>query len=134
MPRTHGYAPKGQRCFGMCDWHARGRTNVIGALIGSLLLTVCLFTTNIDADIFHAWTIRDLIPKLTCQSVIVMDNATFHKRTDILQAITNAGHIILFLPTYSPDLNPIENKWAQAKAVKRRTQCDVEELFERYEI
>jgi transposase len=78
--------------------------------------------------------VSDLIQKLTCQSVIVMDNATFHKRQDIIEAITNAGHIVLFFPTYSPDLNPIENKWAQAKAIKRRTECNIDELFEKFEI
>ena len=43
MPRTHGYAPKGKRCFGTHDWNAKGRTNVIGALLGATLLTVCLY-------------------------------------------------------------------------------------------
>lgn len=40
MPRTHGYAPRGQRCEGLHDWAAKGRTNVIGALFQGLLLTV----------------------------------------------------------------------------------------------
>jgi transposase len=43
-----------------------------------------------------------------------MDNASFHKRQDIQEAITQAGHILAYLPPYSPDLNPIEKKWAQA--------------------
>lgn len=78
MPRTHGYATIGQRCFGTQDWHAKGRTNVIGALIEKLLLTVGLFNTNINADIFHAWVVQDLLPKLPPHCVIVMDNAAFH--------------------------------------------------------
>jgi transposase len=45
-----------------------------------------------------------------------MDNATFHKRQDIQDAITQAGHSLVYLPPYSPDLNPIEKKWAQAKS------------------
>jgi hypothetical protein len=65
MPRTHGYAPQGQRCHGTHDWHARGRTNVIGALIGCGLLTVGLFSVNIDADVFTAWVKQELLPKLT---------------------------------------------------------------------
>lgn len=55
MPRTHGYSPAGQRCYGLCDWHAKGRTNAIGALIGKALLTVGLFNTNVNADVFTAW-------------------------------------------------------------------------------
>ncbi len=79
MPRTHGYAPTGQRCDGLCDWQARGRTNAIGALIGKTLLTVGLFQANVTADIFTAWVKQDLLPQLPENSVIVMDNATFHK-------------------------------------------------------
>ena len=62
-------------------------------------------------------------------SYIVMDNATFHKRSDIIESIEQAGMIVLFLPVYSPDLNPIEHQWAQLKNIRRREQCDVEELF-----
>jgi len=129
MPRTHGYAPKGQRCFGRQDWHAKGRVNVIGAIIGKLFLTVSLFQANIDADTFYAWTVQDLLPKLEPRSVVVMDNATFHKRADIQNAMTGAGHTLDYLPPYSPDLNPIEHKWAQAKKRRRKLQCSLENLF-----
>ena len=129
MPRTHGYASKGQRCFGTHDWHARGRTNVIGALIGATLLTTCLFQCNIDSDVFHSWLTKDLLPKLPPGNVIVMDNATFHKRSDTKQAIKDDNHILEYLPSYSPDLNPIEHKWAQAKAIRRNTKCSIDELF-----
>ena len=129
MPRTHGYALIGRRCFGTQDWHARGRINAIGALIGKLFLTVSLFQANIDADTFYAWTVQDLLPKLPPKSIVVMDNAAFHKRADIQNAITGAGHILDYLPPYSPDLNPIEHKWAQAKKLRRKCQCAVEKLF-----
>lgn len=129
MPRTHGYAPKGQRCIGIKDWHARGRTNVIGALVGTTLLTTCLFQCNIDSDVFHAWLTQDLLPKLPPGAVIVMDNATFHKRQDTKEAIKNANLTLEYLPSYSPDFNPIEHKWAQAKAIRRNTNCSIDELF-----
>ncbi|MGL4667239.1 MAG: transposase [Saezia sp.] len=83
MPRTHGYAPKGKRCVGVKDWHAKGRINVIGAMLGKSLLTLSMFNCNIDSEVFHCWVIKDLIPKLKPSSVIVMDNAAFHKRHDI---------------------------------------------------
>ena len=102
MPRQHGYASAGQRCYGLSDWHAKGRTNVIGALIDKLILTVGLFKTNVNADIFYQWTVQDLLPKLPPASVVVMDNATFHKRADIRSAISNAGHTLDFIPAYSP--------------------------------
>jgi len=129
MPRTHGYALKGERCYGKQDWHARGRINAIGALIGKKLLTVCLFECNINSDVFHAWIMQDLIPQLPPNSVLVLDNATFHKRMDARQAISDAGHTLLFLPPYSPDLNPIEHKWAQAKLLRKSLHCNVFDLF-----
>jgi transposase len=103
---------------------------VIGALLGGVLLTVCLFQGSINADCFYEWTVQDLLPKIQKKSVIVMDNATFHKRKDIIEAIEEKGHIIEWLPPYSPDLNPIEQKWSQAKSFKRKTQSSVHNLFQ----
>ena len=58
-----------------------------------------------------------------------MNNASFHKRLDIIEAIQDKGVILEFLPPYSPDLNPIEHKWAQAKSARRKHRCSVEEVF-----
>lgn len=129
MPRTHGYAIKGKRCYGKHDWGAKGRTNVIGALLGGLLLTVSFFVGSVNASVFDAWVNQDLLPKLPPNSVVIMDNASFHKNLAMQQSIKNAGHTLLYLPPYSPDLNPIEKKWAQAKAKRRQIQCSIEELF-----
>ena len=131
MPRTHGHSAKGKRCYGLQDWNARGRINAIGALLSGLLLSVGLTNANVDADIFHLWATRDLLPKLPDRSVLVLDNATFHKRKDTGYALEKAGHTLLFLPPYSPDLNEIEQKWAQAKAYRRKTGKSAEQIFER---
>lgn len=132
MPRTHGYSLKGERCYGTHDWGAKGRTNVIGALLGAVLLTVSLFQCNVDTDVFTCWMIQDLIPKLPPKSVIVLDNATFHKGAAMKKALEAAEHTILYLPPYSPDLNPIEHKWAQAKSYRRKMQCPIDEIFQNY--
>ena len=58
-------------------------------------------------------------------------NASFHKRSDTEKLTTGAGHILEYLPPYSPDLNKIEPIWAQAKAIRRRTGQSVDELFSR---
>jgi transposase len=129
MPRRHGYAQAGERCAGRRDWHAGGRTNAVGALLGASLLTVSLFQGPVNANVFHAWATQDLLPRLPARCAVVMDNAAFHKRADIRQAVEDAGHALEFLPACSPDLNPIEHKWAQAKAARRRRGCSIEELF-----
>ncbi len=130
MPRTHGSASTGQRCDGLCDWQARGRTNAIGALIGKALLTAGLFQANVNADIFTAWVKQDVLPRLPENPVIVMDNATFHKHRDTQNIIQKAGHTLLFLPPYSPDLNPIEQKWVHLKAVRKQLFCSIQQLFQ----
>lgn len=111
------------------NWQAKGRINAIGALLGRLLLTVCLFEGSINSQVFHGFIVEDLLPKLPEKTLIVMDNASFHKGEAVRNAIKKAGHIPLFLPPYSPDLNPIEKKWAQLKAIRRKLQLSAEELF-----
>jgi transposase len=134
MPRTHGYSEIGKRCFGVHDWGAKGRTNAVGALIGASLLTVTLFDCNINTDAFVAWVQKDLLPKLPAKSILVMDNASFHKSKSMQEKIKDAGHTLEYLPAYSPDLNPIEHKWAQAKCLRRRFQCEIDELFREHQL
>lgn len=128
-PRTHGYARTGERSYGMRDWNARGRVNAIGAILNFEFLSVELWNCNINSDVFHAWITQALLAKCPPAAVIVMDNASFHKREDIRQAIKEAGHSLEYLPAYSPDLNPIERKWAQAKAIRRKLRCKPSQLF-----
>lgn len=128
-PRDRGYCPKGERYYASKDWHARGRVNAIGAIANFRLFNVCLFNTYINSDVFYAWVTQGLLPSTPSNSVVVLDNATFHKRNDALQAIEQAGHTVEFLPPYSPDLNPIEKKWAQAKSIRRKFDYTPDELF-----
>jgi transposase len=95
------------------------------------LLTVQLWECNIDSDVFLTWVKTALLPSVPTASIIVLDGAPFHKRMDIIRGIEKEGHKVEFLPSYSPDLNPIEKKWAQAKAVRRQRRCTPMELFSR---
>ena len=115
MPRQYGYSPIGSRCYGSHDWHSKGRINVIGAIVNMTFVTLGMFSSSINSDVFYAWLTQDLLPKLTTGTVIVMDNATFHKRSDMLKAITEHGCIAEYLPPYSPDLNPIERCFSYYK-------------------
>ena len=107
----------------------RGRINVMGAMVGFVLVSVGLFEGSINSDVFYAWLTQALVPVLPVNAVVVMDNASFHKRADMVEAIKQSGALLAFLPPYSPDLNPIEKKWAQAKAIRKRERCDVDTLF-----
>lgn len=130
MPRTHGYARRGSRCFGNHDWNAKGRKNVIAGLFGSSLIGCGIVEANVDTAAFNTWIEKILIPDLPKNSVVVMDNASFHKSQQTKKLIQNNGHDLQYLPPYSPDLNPIEHKWAQAKSIRRKLSCDTLELFQ----
>ncbi|NJO15196.1 MAG: transposase [Thioploca sp.] len=129
MPRKPGYAPVGERGVGQQNWHARGRLHVVGALRVSCWFTVSLVSGTINANTFYAWVAQDLLLQLPPHSIVVMDKAAFHQRVDIQQLFKQAGHVLEYWPAYSPDLNPIEHKWAQAKAIRKPNKCSVEERF-----
>lgn len=83
-------------------------------------------------DIFNSWIIQDLLPKLPQQSVLIIDHASFHKVTEMKDAIQAAEYTLEYLPPYSPDLNPIEKKWAQAKKLRQKYDCPICDLFLTY--
>jgi transposase len=58
--------------------------------------------------------------------------ATFHKDTRMQDALAAAGHTLVYLPPYSPDLNPIVHKWAQLKSIRRKLSCSLDHLFSRH--
>ena len=101
---------------------SKRRTNVIGALTGDRLMTAALFDGSINADVFEAWLQQALLPVLPNGAVVVMDNAPFHTSERIQEAVEAAGCLLEYLPPYSPDLNPIEHKWAQARASQEKTR------------
>ena len=127
--RPYGYAPRGQKCTGVSGW-SKAQTNVIGALCGTVPFAFTAFDCSIDSDVFHTWATEILLPELPACSVIVMDNASFHKRQDTLDALQAEGHTVLWLPPYSPDFNPIEKTWAWIKRLRKQWRlADVNALL-----
>lgn len=104
--RSHGYAPIGTPCIDSYNWQGKKRTNVISALYDKMLFALDYFKHNINSNIFYDWCKFTLIPSLKTKCVIVMNNARFHKSKRIQKLLNMHGHRILWLPPYSPDLNP----------------------------
>ena len=129
IPRTHGYAKVGNRCYGTHNWNARGKENMIGALVNNSLTACGIVNGNVDYDTFNTWLEKILVPELPENSVVVMDNAAFHKSYRTKAILSKHGHKLEFLPPYSPDFNLIESKWAQAKAIRRKYNCSILEIF-----
>jgi transposase len=128
-PRTHGWSRKGSRCYGRISGNRRPRTSLIAAQYGKALLAPMLLTGTVNTAVFNGWVEQMLLPELPPQSVVIMDNAAFHKHPTTRKLLENAGHTLLYLPPYSPDLNPIEHRWAQLKALRRRSGLSPDELL-----
>ncbi|ULJ63601.1 IS630 family transposase [Wielerella bovis] len=126
----YAYAPRGQVCHGNHNWQIKNTTNAIGALYQNQLIAVGLYEFSINSDVFYSWVQNVLLPQLPPNSVLVMDNATFHKRQDIQELIVLSGHTILWLPPYCPDLNLIEHTWAWIKHLRQDWLLDcIHSLF-----
>jgi transposase len=84
-----------------------------------------------DGDVFLAYTGQVLCPALKAGDVVVMDNLSSHKVAGVRELIEGAGAELLYLPPYSPDLNPIEKAWAKLKqlirSAKARTKQELEQ-------
>jgi transposase len=76
-----------------------------------------------DTEAFRAYVAEVLTPTLRPGDLVVMDNLTPHKSEATLALIRAAGAEVLFLPAYSPDLNPIEKMWSKLKALLRRAEA-----------
>lgn len=89
---------------------------------------------NIEAgtssDVFRAFVLHELAPRLRPGDCVVMDNLSAHRDKLAREAIEHAGATILFLPPYSPEWNPIEKVWAKLKEFVRRKSTDTRDLFD----
>jgi transposase len=113
--RTHARAARGARVFGEKPSGKRPRTSLIGGYRQNRLIAPILFDGTCNTAFFNTWLEHHLLPELKEGSVIVLDNATFHKSREAWQLVKARGCKLLFLPPYSPHLNPIEKLWANIK-------------------
>lgn len=128
--RRRGWSHRGVSCKGKSKSNYHNDTNVIGALNGKKLVAAGVYTSPINSKIFLQWVTEYLLPELNEKSVIVMDNASFHKTRDVQEVINKAGHALLYLPPYTPQYNPIEKLWGSAKKLRNAYGFPVYELFE----
>ena len=77
-----------------------------------------IFTGSLDAIGFEGWLTSFFLPSLVQPSVVIMDNAPIHRKSKIETAVKEAGHEVLFLPKYSPDLNDIEHDFGALKRAR----------------
>lgn len=119
LHREYARSLKGKKVIGEISGKRFARQSVISALFGGKFLSPMCFEGTCDTSLFNTWLKQLLIPSLTPGQVLILDNASFHKSIESLKLVEAAGCQILFLPPYSPDLNPIEKYWANMKTKVR---------------
>jgi transposase len=123
MTRLRGRAPIGKRLPAKVPHGHWKTTTLIAGLCSGGIHCSTVVDGAINADIFEAFVKQVLVPQLRQGDVVVMDNLSSHKRASIRQLIEGRGATLLFLPLYSPDLNPIEMVFSKIKQLLRSMGC-----------
>jgi putative transposase len=120
MTRTHGWCRKGEKLLGKTP-HGHWMTQTfVAGLSHRDILAPMLLPCPMTGQLFRQWLEEALIPELETGSIVVIDNLPAHKVAGIRCCLEDAGMELLYLPPYSPDLNPIEQVFAKLKALLRR--------------
>lgn len=120
LARRHGRCRRGRRLrVGLPHGHHKTITFVSG-LRRSGLVAPKAFDGAMNAERFEAWLRDDLGPTLRKDDIVVMDNLSSHKSERVTHILASFGASVLYLPPYSPDLNPIEKAYAKLKAHLRK--------------
>jgi transposase len=119
MARLRGRAVCGERCrAGVPHGHWK-TTTFTGALRLTGMTAPFVYDGAMNGTAFRAYVEQVLVPTLSAGDIVIMDNLPAHKAAGVREAINRAGALLMFLPPYSPDFNPIENAFAKLKALLR---------------
>src|SRR3954467_14613101 len=108
MTRLSGWGPKGQRLVDAVPAGHWKITTVVAGLRGSGIIAPYVLDGPMTGAVFRAYVEQVLAPALEPGDVVAMDNLSAHKVAGVQEAIRTAGASVLYLPSYSPDLNPVE--------------------------
>lgn len=119
MTRSHGRSPRGLRLHDAVPYGRWKTSTFVAGLRQNGLVAPAVFNGAINGQLFLAYVEQVLVPTLRPGDIVMMDNLSSHKVTGVREAIAAAGASVLYLPAYSPDLNPIEQAFAKLKALLR---------------
>lgn len=129
LQRVYARAPRGEKVYADVHGNRGKRVSILSASKGHKLVMPLVFEGCCNASVVDAYFEKMLLPALPKGSVIVLDNASFHKAKSTAKIVEQSGCELLFLPTYSPDLNPIEHIWATLKRALSSMIQDSENVF-----
>jgi len=120
MAPLRGWGPRGSRLIAKVPHGHWQTTTFLAALRHDRIDAPWLLEGPIDGESFHLYVEKVLVPTLRIGDVVIMDNLGSHKGKAIRRLIRAAGAKLIFLPKYSPDLNPIEQVFAKLKHLLRK--------------
>ena len=126
MRREYAYAPRGARAVAKRPGRTWRSTSLIGTIRLGQRPRLMTCRGAVNDQIFLKLILRRVIPILRAGDVVVMDNINFHKMEIVRDAISIVGAKAVYLPTYSPELNPIELWWGHLKRSLRALAVDTE--------
>jgi transposase len=119
MTRLRGRSRKGERLVAKVPHGHWKTTTLIAALDRSGMRCSTTVDAAVNRDVFEAFVEQVLLPTLSAGDIVVMDNLSSHKGVGVKKLIESAGATVLYLPPYSPDLNPIEPAFSKLKQLMR---------------
>ena len=123
MTRLRGWAPKGERLVDKVPQGKWKTATFLAALRNDRIDAPCLFDGPIKGERFRAYVEQFLVPTLKPGDAVILDNLGSHKGKGVRKAIRAVGARLVFLPKYSPDLNPIEQVFAKFKTLLRKAEA-----------
>ena len=120
MAPLRGWAPRGRRLHAKVPYGHWRTMTFLAALRCDRIDAPCVLDQPVNGQTFIDYVEQCLVPTLSLGDVVIMDNLSSHKRPAVRAAIRSAGARLLFLPPYSPDLNPIEQVFAKLKHLMRK--------------
>lgn len=120
LTRLRGRAPRGQRLAGSAPFGSWNTQTFIAGLTYDGMIAPWIIKGAMDGAAFETYVRTQLAPALEPRTVVILDNLATHRNASAAQALRERGCWFLYLPPYSPDLNPIEQAFAKLKAHLRR--------------
>jgi transposase len=129
MDRLKARAPRGQRAYGKVPRNRGKNTTLIASMSLSGMGEAMCVEGATDAEAFEVYVEHFLAPSLKEGQVVVFDNLGAHKPQKVRELIEARGAQVLFVPSYSPDLNPIEEAFSKIKAIVRKAGARTQEAL-----
>jgi putative transposase len=122
----YGWAVRGKKIYGEKQGKRSRKENLVAGRRKRKkdLIAPMIFTGSLDAGGFEGWLSLYFLPALKSVSVLIMDNAPIHRKARIKELVEAAGHEVVFLPRYSPDLNDIEHDFSALKRARMYADAD----------